>query len=98
MTEDGDRLACREESIKEEINKIKDDDVSIPLDHRIIRDTIKVDGKESENYFVGEISNIVSQQYLMGSRVKQAFMRVLVACPDDDNHQARKYMAKWIQR
>ena len=97
MTEDGDRLLCREESIKNEIHEIKDDD-----DHRIIkgiiRDTIMVDGKESENYFVGEISNIVSQQYLMGSKVKQAFMRVLVACPDDDNHQARKYMAKWIER
>ena len=91
MTEDGDRLLCREESIKIEIDNEKET-------HWIIRDTIRVDGKESENYFVGEISNIVSQQYLMGSRVKQAFMRVLVACPDDDNHQARKYMAKWIQR
>ena len=91
MTEDGDRLLCREESIKIEIDNEKET-------HWIIRDTIRVDGKESENYFVGEISNIVSQQYLMGSRVKQAFMRVLVACPDDDNHQARKYMAKWIER
>lgn len=58
MTEDGDRLWCREESVKNEIN----DEKQTPS---IIRDTIRVDGKESENYFVGEISNIVSQQYLM---------------------------------
>ena len=57
--EDGDRpILSREDSIKDEI-------ADVQKTAEIIRGTIRVEGEKSENYFVKEINNIISQQYLM---------------------------------
>ena len=79
----------REDNIKEEI-----DDVT--RTESIIRETIYVKNEESSQYFINGIINISNQQYLVGGRVKNSFVKLLV----DDSHDSKalNYLKQWLDR
>ena len=79
----------REDNIKEEI-----DDVT--RTESIIRETIYVKNEESGQYFINGIINISNQQYLVGGRVKNSFVKLLI----DDSHDSKalNYLKQWLDR
>ena len=79
----------REDKIKEEI-----DDVT--RTESIIRETIYVKNEESSQYFINGIINISNQQYLVGGRVKNSFVKLLM----DDSHDSKalNYLKQWLDR
>ena len=79
----------REDNIKEEI-----DDVT--RTESIIRETIYVKNEESSQYFINGIINISNQQYLVGGRVKNSFVKLLM----DDSHDSKalNYLKQWLDR
>ena len=79
----------REDNIKEEI-----DDVT--RTESIIRETIYVKNEESSQYFINGIINISNQQYLVGGRVKNSFVKLLV----DDSHDSKalNYLKQWLDK
>lgn len=79
----------REDNIKEEI-----DDVT--RTESIIRETIYVKNEESSQYFINGIINISNQQYLVGGRVKNSFVKLLI----DDSHDSKalNYLKQWLDR
>ena len=79
----------REDNIKEEIN-------DVTRTESVIRETIYVKNEESSQYFINGIINISNQQYLVGGRVKNSFVKLLI----DDSHDSKalNYLKQWLDR
>ena len=79
----------REDNIKEEIN-------DVTRTESVIRETIYVKNEESSQYFINGIINISNQQYLVGGRVNNSFVKLLI----DDSHDSKalNYLKQWLDR
>ena len=78
-----------QDNIKEEIN-------DVTRTESVIRETIYVKNEESSQYFINGIINISNQQYLVGGRVKNSFVKLLI----DDSHDSKalNYLKQWLDR
>ena len=76
----------REDNIKEEITRTES----------IIRETIYVKNEESSQYFINGIINISNQQYLVGGRVRNSFIKLLIE--DSNDSKALNYLKQWLDK
>ena len=76
----------REDNIKEEITRTES----------IIRETIYVKNEESSQYFINGIINISNQQYLVGGRVRNSFVKLLIE--DSNDSKALNYLKQWLDK
>ena len=76
----------REDNIKEEITRTES----------IIRETIYVKNEESSKYFINGIINISNQQYLVGGRVRNSFIKLLIE--DSNDSKALNYLKQWLDK
>ena len=76
----------REDNIREEITRTES----------IIRETIYVKNEESSQYFIKGIINISNQQYLVGGRVRNSFVKLLIE--DSSDSKALNYLKQWLDK
>ena len=76
----------REDNIREEITRTES----------IIRETIYVKNEESSKYFINGIINISNQQYLVGGRVRNSFVKLLIE--DSNDSKALNYLKQWLDK
>ena len=79
----------RVDNIREEI----DDETRTDC---IIRETIYVKNEESSEYFIRGILELSNQQYLVGGRVNNSFIKLLIG--DSSDNKALDYLRQWLDK
>ena len=81
---------------KQRVDNIREEIDDVTRTDYIIRETIYVKNEESSEYFIRGILELSNQQYLVGGRVNNSFIKLLIE--DSSDNKALDYLRQWLDK
>ena len=81
---------------KQRVDNIREEIDDATRTEYIIRETIYVKNEESSQYFIRGILELSNQQYLVGGRVNNSFIKLLIG--DSSDSKALDYLRQWLDK